>query len=80
MVAVIALCVAAALMVMVPRASLAWAGEPPRGHLVMAGETLWEIAVALDPDADTRIVVDRLMRINHLTSVDLAPGMFLLLD
>jgi hypothetical protein len=79
-VAVAALVVAAALMVVVPRASMAWAGDPPRGHLVVAGETLWEIAVALDPDADTRVVVARLIRINHLASPDLTPGQFLLLN
>ncbi|MCK9920500.1 LysM peptidoglycan-binding domain-containing protein [Frankia sp. AgPm24] len=79
-VAVIALCVAAALTVMVPRASLVRADEPRRGHLVVAGETLREIAVALDPDADTGAVVDRLMRVNHLSSPDLVPGEFLLLE
>jgi hypothetical protein len=78
-VAVIALAIAAVLVLVLPRASIAWSGEPPRGHLVLAGETLWEIAVALDPDADTRVVVGRLMRINHLPSVELTPGQFLLL-
>ncbi|CAJ64334.1 MULTISPECIES: LysM peptidoglycan-binding domain-containing protein [Frankia] len=78
-VAVVALALAAVLVGVLPRASIAWSGEPPRGHLVLAGETLWEIAVALDPDADTRVVVDRLMRINHLPSVELTPGQFLVL-
>ncbi|MCL9758479.1 LysM peptidoglycan-binding domain-containing protein [Frankia sp. AiPa1] len=79
MVGLVALCVVAALMVMVPRASVAWADEPPRGHLVVAGETLWQLAVTLEPDADTRVVVARLMRINHLSSPDLTPGQLLLL-
>ncbi|WP_248838305.1 LysM peptidoglycan-binding domain-containing protein [Frankia sp. AgKG'84/4] len=79
-VAVVALAAAVLLMVAVPRASLAWAGDPPRGHLVAAGESLWEIAVALDPDADTRVVVDRLMRLNHLSTPDVTPGQLLLLD
>lgn len=68
------------LALVVPRASLAWSDEPPRGHLVLAGESLWEIAATLDPDADTREVVDRLVRINHLSSSELEPGQFLLLD
>ncbi|MCK9895703.1 LysM peptidoglycan-binding domain-containing protein [Frankia sp. AgB32] len=79
-VAVAALVAAVLSMVAVPRASLAWASDPPRGHLVVAGESLWEVAVALDPDADTRVVVDRLMRINHLPAPDVTPGQFLLLD
>ncbi len=78
-VVVVALAIAAAMVLVLPRASMAWSGEPPRGHLVLAGETLWEIAVAFDPDVDTRTVVDRLRRINHLASVELTPGQFLLL-
>ncbi len=79
-VAVVALVAAVLLMVAVPRASMAWASDPPRGHLVVAGESLWGIAVALDPDADTRVVVDRLMRLNHLSTPDVTPGQLLLLD
>lgn len=75
-----AMLIAAMLAVVVPRASLAWSDEPPRGHLVVAGESLWEIAAVLEPDADTRVVVDRLMRINDLSSAQLTPGQFLLLD
>ncbi|WP_163553125.1 LysM peptidoglycan-binding domain-containing protein [Candidatus Frankia alpina] len=74
MVVVVALAIAAAMVLVLPRASMAWSGEPPRGHLVLAGETLWEIAVAFDPDVDTRTVVDRLRRINHLASVELTPA------
>ncbi|WP_261570653.1 LysM peptidoglycan-binding domain-containing protein [Frankia gtarii] len=77
-VVVAALAITAALMLVLPRASIAWWGEPPRGHLVLAGEAMWEIAVAFDPAADTRAVVDRLRRINHLCSVELTPGQFLL--
>ncbi|ABD12862.1 peptidoglycan-binding LysM [Frankia sp. CcI156] len=77
---VVAVVVAVAIMIM-PGVSIAGpdTAEAPRHHLVMPGETLWEVAVALDESADTRVMVDRLMRLNHLRSPLIAPGQSLLL-
>ncbi|WP_462202777.1 LysM peptidoglycan-binding domain-containing protein [Frankia sp. CcWB3] len=77
---VVAIVVAVAIMIM-PGVSIAGpdAAEAPRRHLVVPGETLWAVAVALDESADTRVVVDRLMRLNHLRSPLITPGQSLLL-
>ena len=77
---IVAVVVAVAIMIM-PGVSIAGpdTAEAPRHHLVMPGETLWEVAVALDESADTRVMVDRLMRLNHLRSPLIAPGQSLLL-
>ena len=47
---------------------------------VMPGDTLWSLAQRLAPGQDTRVVVDTLRRLNHLTSAhDLKAGQQLLL-
>ncbi|EFC82112.1 LysM peptidoglycan-binding domain-containing protein [Parafrankia sp. EUN1f] len=45
-----------------------------QAHVVRPGETLWEVARGIDPEADTRAVVRRLMSLNDLPTVDLVPG------
>ena len=41
---------------------------------VVPGDTLWAIASSVDPGADPRPMVDRIMRLNGLTSGDVAVG------
>ncbi|OAA24740.1 LysM domain-containing protein [Frankia sp. EI5c] len=57
-------------------ASQAFTGgqESYRTHLVRPGETLWEIALGANPDADTREVVRQLMSLNDLRTPALLPG------
>jgi Tfp pilus assembly protein FimV len=42
--------------------------------VVQPGDTLWSIARSVAPDEDTRAVVDALVELNGLDSVDLLPG------
>jgi LysM domain-containing protein len=42
--------------------------------VVEPGDTLWSIARSVAPDEDTRAVVDALVELNGLDSVDLLPG------
>lgn len=46
-------------------------------HVVAAGETLWDVAEAVGAGADTRAVVDELMRLNDLDGPMLQPGQVL---
>lgn len=47
---------------------------------VAPGQTLWEIAATLtEPGGDVRVVVDELVRLNGLASVDLVVGQELLI-
>jgi len=48
-------------------------------YTVLAGETLWTIALDLAPGQDPRITIDQLMRANNLRSADIRPGDVLLL-
>lgn len=48
-------------------------------HVVMPGETLWEIANQVDPDADTRDVVEVLVDINDLPDPALTAGQVILI-
>ncbi|WP_344293481.1 LysM peptidoglycan-binding domain-containing protein [Agromyces neolithicus] len=41
---------------------------------VGAGDSLWEIAVALDSSADPRVVIDEIVRLNGLDDVVIEPG------
>jgi LysM repeat protein len=64
--------------------SSASTGSPPPPapapvHVVEPGETLWGIAAALAPQADTRLIVARLAELNGLASAEVRPGQVLLL-
>ena len=41
---------------------------------VDAGASLWEIAVAIDPSADPRVVIDEIVRLNGLDDAVIEPG------
>lgn len=41
---------------------------------VHQGESLWGIAEAIDPEADPRVVIDEIMRLNGLDDAVLEPG------
>ncbi len=41
---------------------------------VDAGASLWEIAVAVDPSADPRVVIDEIVRLNGLDDAVIEPG------
>ena len=43
-------------------------------HVVMPGETLWQIAVEADPSADPRDTIVRIRELNHLQSAALPVG------
>ncbi len=45
-----------------------------RAHVVAQGDTLWDLAVALDPAADPRPMVDRIQQLNGLQGSQLAIG------
>ena len=55
-------------------------GQPRAGYqgmrqiVVRPGQTLWSIASAAQPSADTRVVVQEIMTANALTSVDISAG------
>ena len=42
--------------------------------IVDAGASLWEIAVALDPSADPRVVIEDIVRLNGLDDAVIEPG------
>jgi LysM repeat protein len=48
--------------------------EPTVKYVVRAGDTLWTISERVDPDADRRAVVYRLMELNDMDSPTLLPG------
>jgi hypothetical protein len=58
-------------------------GQPGAGYqgmrqvVVRPGQTLWSIASAAEPSADTRVVVQEIMTANALTSVDISAGQLL---
>lgn len=43
-------------------------------HTIAAGDTLWALAAAVDPGADPRPMVDRIMQLNDLASAEVAVG------
>lgn len=43
-------------------------------HTVVPGDTLWDLAVALDPVGDPRLVVEHIREINGLSSAGLEVG------
>jgi len=45
--------------------------------VVRPGQTLWSIASAAEPSADTRVVVQEIMTANALTSGDINAGQLL---
>jgi hypothetical protein len=48
-----------------------------REIVVRPGQTLWSIASAAEPSADTRVVVQEIMTANALTSVIISAGRLL---
>jgi hypothetical protein len=42
--------------------------------IVDAGASLWEIAVAVDPSADPRVVIEDIVRLNGLDDAVIEPG------
>ncbi|HLX47673.1 MAG TPA: LysM peptidoglycan-binding domain-containing protein [Streptosporangiaceae bacterium] len=51
----------------------------PAGHamsqvVVQPGQTLWSIAAQADPAADTRLVIQRIVTANSLTSENITAG------
>lgn len=52
---------------------------PPDTHRVIAGDTLWGIAVDLETGRDPRAVVDQIQELNSLSNADLQIGQILLL-
>jgi hypothetical protein len=48
-----------------------------RQVVVRQGQTLWSIASAAEPSADTRVVVQEIMTANALTSGDISTGQLL---
>jgi len=48
-----------------------------RQIVVRQGQTLWSIAAAAEPSADTRVVVQEIMTANTLTSGDISAGQLL---
>jgi len=48
--------------------------EPTEQYVVRSGDTLWAIAGRVDPEADRRAVVYRLMELNEMETPTLLPG------
>lgn len=53
-------------------------GSPTMTVVVAPGQTLWGIAEQAEPQADPRVAVDDLVRLNRLTGTALRPGETLL--
>jgi hypothetical protein len=53
--------------------------EPTRVVMVVAGDTLWEIAADLADDGDVRAMIDRIERLNALDSGMVVAGQELLI-
>lgn len=77
--AAVAICALLSLVLATASASAGPSERAPRTHVVQSGETLWDVALEVDPTVDTRDVVERLVDLNGLASVDLRPGQELLL-
>ncbi|MEO5874608.1 MAG: LysM peptidoglycan-binding domain-containing protein [Streptosporangiaceae bacterium] len=60
----------------------AFAGGPERAPevvVVESGDALWDIAARAEPEADPRITLHRIMKLNRLSGVLLEPGQRLVL-
>jgi LysM domain len=44
-------------------------------HTVVSGDTLWDLASAIDPGGDPRPIVDRIQQLNGLSGSELTVGM-----
>ena len=44
---------------------------------IRPGESMWSVAEAYDPDADTRVVISEIMQLNSLASAQVQPGQLL---
>jgi hypothetical protein len=44
---------------------------------IRPGESLWSVAEAYDPGADTRVVISQILQMNSLTSDQVQPGQVL---
>jgi len=44
---------------------------------IRPGESLWSVAEAYDPDADTRVVISEILQLNSLTGDQVQPGQVL---
>ena len=44
---------------------------------IRTGQSLWSVAAAYDPNADTRLVIDQIMQMNSLNSDQVQPGQVL---
>ena len=42
--------------------------------LVRPGDSLWSVAVRADPNADARVVIQEMIRLNHLPGTLIYPG------
>jgi LysM repeat protein len=81
-VAVAAALLLAALSLVVAGSALATShATPPRGGeqrltqvTVLPGQSLWSVAEAADPDADTRLVIQQIINLNGLTGDTIVAG------
>lgn len=55
-------------------ASLTGSSEPFSYVTVEAGQTLWQLATQLEPAADPREVIARIVTLNQLSSTDVSAG------
>jgi LysM repeat protein len=46
----------------------------PRTVTVAPGETLWQLATRIAPHADPRLVIDQILRLNHLSGAGIVAG------
>ena len=60
-------------------AAVLLAPQESRVHVVASGDTLWDLAVAIDPGADPRHTVDAIQRLNGLSGTELSIGRELML-
>jgi len=74
-----ALAVGALSMVLATGAQASHAGQAAPGRYaakveVRAGQSLWSLAEAYDPDADPRLVVQQIQQLNSMAGDELQPG------
>jgi nucleoid-associated protein YgaU len=73
-------CVLTALWLTAERGAFAGESEKAREvFVVQPGDTLWDIAARAKPQADPRLTLRRIMKLNHLSGVVLEPGQRLVL-
>jgi LysM domain len=44
---------------------------------IRPGESLWSVAQAYDPNADTRVIIEEIVQMNSMTSEQVQPGQVL---